>query len=175
MPSQLSLRPFDVAVALRLHLVPEDRYEPLAVALATSTSAVHRSVARLQQAGLCLLKRRTVNPEALHEFLVHGVRYAFPALQGPEREGLPTAGAHPALSPVLGTQEPIRSLVWPMDGGGTRGDALVPLFNGVTKVAARDPQLHRLLACVDLLRIGSPPQRRVVADLLFAQLSGQVQ
>ena len=39
MPSQPSLRPFDVAVALRLLLVPEDRYEPLANALATSTSA----------------------------------------------------------------------------------------------------------------------------------------
>ena len=52
-PSQPSLRPFDIAVALRLVLVPEDRYEPLALALATSTSAVHRSVARLQHAGIC--------------------------------------------------------------------------------------------------------------------------
>jgi hypothetical protein len=47
----------------------------------------------------------------------------------------------------------------------------VPLFNGVTKVAARDPQLHRLLACVDVLRTGTPAQRRAVGDLLFEQLT----
>lgn len=174
-PSQLSLRPFDVAVALRLHLVPEDRYEPMAAALATSTSAVHRSVARLHHAGLCVPKRRTVQVEALHEFLVHGVRYAFPALHGPPREGLATAGAHPALQAVLGGAEPLRPLVWPMAGGGARGDALVPLFAGVTKVASGDPQLHRLLACVDVLRTGSQLQRQRVADLLFAQLSSPAQ
>jgi hypothetical protein len=169
-PSQLSLRPFDVAVALRLHLVPEDRYEPLALALATSTSAVHRAVGRLQHAGLCAPKRRTVTPEALHEFLVHGVRYAFPAIRGPEREGLPTAAAHPDLHAVVGDQAE-RSLVWPMEGGGSHGEVLVPLFNGVTKVAARDPRLHRLLACVDVLRTGTPAQRRAVGDLLFEQLT----
>lgn len=174
MPSQLSLRPFDVAVALRLHLVPEDRYEPLAVALATSTSAVHRSVARLQHAGLCGPRSRTVNDAALHEFLVHGVRYAFPAVHGPEREGLVTGGSHPDLAPVLAGQDPIRPLVWPMEGGGTRGEMLVPLFAGVTKVALRDPTLHRLLACVDLLRTGSQAQRGAAADLLHTQLSGLV-
>lgn len=172
MPSQLSLRPFDVAVALRLHLVPEDRYEPLALALATSTSAVHRSVARLQRAGLCGVGSRTVVPNALHEFLVHGVRYVFPAIQGPERDGLPTAAAHPELAQLLGVDETARMLVWPMEGGSVRGDSLVPLFNGVTKVASRDPQLHRLLAYVDVLRIGTPHQQRAVADLLQTQLRG---
>src|SRR5688572_28985415 len=90
-PSQPSLRPFDVAVALRLLLVPEDRYEPLAAALVTSTSAVHRSVARLQQSNLCLPSRRTVAKLPFREFLTHGVRYSFPPIVGPEREGMPTS------------------------------------------------------------------------------------
>lgn len=170
MPSQPSLRPFDIAVALRLSLVPEDRYEPLALALATSTSAVHRAVARLQHAGLCRPASRTIREDALHEFLVHGVRYAFPAVHGPERAGVPTAGAHPEIADVIGTEEPVRALVWPMEGGSARGETIVPLFNGVTKVAARDARLHQLLACVDVLRVGTEPQRSAAAGLLRRDL-----
>lgn len=170
-PSQPSLRPFDIAVALRLVLVPEDRYEPLALALATSTSAVHRSVARLQHAGICGPGSRTVVDSALHEFLVHGARYAFPAVRGPERVGLPTASAHPELAVLQNADEPAVTLVWPMEGGPARGETLVPLFSGITKVATRDPRIHKMLACVDALRIGNARQRSHAADLLRSQLT----
>ena len=166
MPSQPSLRPFDVAVALRLLLVPEDRYEPLAAALATSTSAVHRSVARLQQAGLCEPGSRTVNRAACREFLAHGVRFAFPAVHGPERVGMPTAGAHPALEVLFAEGHRMPTLVWPMEGGTARGGTLVPLFNGLTKVAARDERLHHLLACVDVIRVGNGVQRAMAVEVL---------
>lgn len=165
-PSQPSLRPFDIAVALRLVLVPEDRYEPLAIALATSTSAVHRSVARLQHAGICGAGSRTVIEPALHEFLVYGARYAFPAVRGPEKVGLPTAGGHPDLAAIFGADESVRTLVWPMEGGTVRGEALVPLFNGVTKVASRDVRLHKMLACVDGIRVGTPKQRGAAAEYM---------
>ena len=172
MPSQPSLRPFDVAVALRLSLVPEDRYEPMAFTMATSTSAVHRAVARLHHAGLCHPGKRTIHVPALLEFLHYGVRYVFPAIQGPERAGLPTAGSHPELLPLLPAGEPPRHFVWPMEGGTSRGESLVPLFNGLCKVAQRDARLHKLLACVDLLRIGSPTQRAVAFHVLSTELTG---
>ncbi len=158
-------------MALRLVLVPEDRYEPLAGALATSTSAVHRSVARLQHAGICGPGSRTVREDALHEFLVHGARYAFPPVHGPERVGLPTAGAHPDVAASM-NGEPLRSLVWPSEAGTARGETLVPLFNGLTKVVAKDARLHAMLACVDALRVGSPSQRTAAAELLRRQISG---
>jgi hypothetical protein len=173
-PSQPSLRPFDIAVALRLVLVPEDRYEPLAIALATSTSAVHRSVARLQNAGICAPGSRTVREASLHEFLVHGARYAFPAVHGPERAGLPTSSAHPELAAAFGEADGMRTLVWPMENGPARGETLVPLFNGVTKVATRDPKLHKMLACVDVLRTGTAHQRGIAAELLQQQLATRV-
>lgn len=165
-PSQPSLRPFDIAVALRLVLVPEDRYEPLAIALATSTSAVHRSVARLQHTGICGPGSRTVHEPALHEFLVYGARYAFPAVRGPEKAGLPTAGAHPDLRVVLGGDEGARMLVWPVEGGPVRGESLVPLFNGLTKVVSRDARLHTMLACVDGIRVGTALQRRAAGEFM---------
>jgi hypothetical protein len=165
-PSQPSLRPFDIAVALRLVLVPEDRYEPLAIALATSTCAVHRSVARLQHAGICGSGSRTVIDPALHEFLAYGARYSFPAVRGPEKTGLPTAGAHPELAAILGGEEDTRTLVWPMEGGTVRGEMLVPLFTGLTKVASRDARLHKMLACVDGIRVGSTQQRKSAAEYM---------
>jgi len=170
MPTQPSLRPFDVAVALRLLLEPEDRYEPLANALATSTSAAHRAVARLQHAGLCEPASRTVNQSACREFLVHGVRYAFPPVHGPERLGMPTASSHPELSGLANNGAATKPLVWPMEGGSMRGEALIPLFKGVTKVAARDARLHHLLACVDVIRVGSAAQRAAAADILQQRL-----
>jgi len=170
-PSQPSLRPFDIAVALRLILVPEDRYEPLANALATSTSAVHRAVARLQQAGLCGAGSRTVNKESLLEFLTHGVRYTFPPIHGPERTGLPTVGAHPALQEALGEDAGPR-LVWPAEGGAARGEALTPLFTGMTRVAQRDSRMHELLAIVDLLRVGNPAQREKASAHLHRKIMG---
>ena len=64
----------------------------------------------------------------------------------------------------------MKTLVWPMEGGVIRGEALVPLFNGVTKVAARDARLHHLLACIDVLRVGTGEQRQVAADVLQQRL-----
>lgn len=166
MPTQPALRPFDVAVALRLLLEPGDRYEPLASALATSTSAAHRAVARLQQAGLCEPASRTVDRRACREFFVHGVRYAFPPVRGPERVGMPTAASHPGLAERVSGAASAKALVWPMEGGALRGEALVPLFKGVTTVAARDARLYHLLACVDVLRVGDDTQRADAAKVL---------
>jgi len=60
----------------------------------------------------------------------------------------------------------VRTLVWPMEGGPVRGETLVPLFNGLTKVATRDARLHRMLACVDGIRVGTTRQRGAAAELL---------
>lgn len=169
-PSQPTLRPFDVAVALRLLLEPENRYEPLAEALATSTSAVHRGVARLQSAGLLRAMSRTVARPALREFLLHGVRYAFPPVRGAEVLGVPTAWSHAAIGALFreesqqAAQE--RPLVWPDDNGTLRGDMLVPLFPSAARVSLADPRLHELLAAVDALRAGSSIARRLVSEFL---------
>jgi hypothetical protein len=168
-PSQPTLRPFDVAVALRLLLEPEDRYEPLAEALATSTSAVHRGVARLQGAGLLRPASRTVARPALREFLLHGVRYAFPPVRGQEMSGVATAWSLGPVADLLAAESAsdlARAVVWPDESGSVRGEMLVPLFPGAARVAQRDARLHLLLAAVDAVRAGSSTVRRVVGDYL---------
>jgi hypothetical protein len=53
-----------------------------------------------------------------------------------------------------------------MEDGLVRGEALVPLFNGLTKVASRDARLHKMLACVDGIRVGTPHQRRAAGEFM---------
>ena len=83
---------------------------------------------------------------------------------------MPTAGAHPELAPLFSNGSAMTPLVWPMEGGSVRGEALVPLFNGVPKVAIREPRLHHLLACVDVLRVGTGSQRDVAANVLHQRV-----
>lgn len=160
---QKCLRAADLGVALRLEHRPDEHYEDLAGALGLSLSASHRSVRRLQSSGLLLPGARRVNRSALIEFLVHGARYAFPPSLGPEVRGVPTAGALPALRAHL--PEGLGA-VWPSADGTSRGPALAPLYAGAPAAALHDERLHRLLALVDVLRIGQARERGIAGTML---------
>jgi hypothetical protein len=168
MEPQPVLRPGDIPVALCLAVRPVLGYEALAQTLGISTSSAHRAVGRLQQAGLLLPGQRLVNREALREFLVHGARYAFPAVRGPETRGVPTAWSAPALENVL-PKGP--AVVWPSEHGSTRGEALVPLCETIPDASRRDPWLYEMLALVDALRIGQSRDRRIAAERLEQRLT----
>jgi hypothetical protein len=163
----MSLRPGDVAVALRLAQSPGERYEPLASALGVSLSAAHRAVRRLEAAGLLLPSGRKANRSALLDFLVHGVRYAFPAHLGAEARGVPTAGG---LSEFEGQMPRGSGAVWPSADGRARGPSLVPLYGGAPAAAVRDARLHRALALVDALRVGRARERSAAERMLKSEL-----
>jgi hypothetical protein len=166
MPAQPTLRPFDLAVAMRLLTHPGERYEPMADALLTSTSAVHRAVARLTLAGFCQSGARVVDRAALVEFLVSGVRYAFPAMLGPDRVGVPTAYGHPSLQSLRQRFPDLRTHVWSSDKGAERGPSIAPLFSNLPSVAVKTPALHGLLSLVDAVRLVSDERRAAVNDLV---------
>ncbi len=155
---QQSLRPVDLSIALRLEHAPDERYEDLARAVGLSLSASHRSVRRLAMAGLLAPGSRRVNRSALLEFLVHGVRYAFPPNLGRESLGVPTAGGLPELAKDLPSGS---HAVWPSALGKQRGPSLAPLYPGAPGAALRDDRLHRLLALVDVMRIGQARERKI--------------
>jgi hypothetical protein len=163
MEKQPTLRPSDVAVALRLAQTPGAHYETLARGLKLGLAEVHRGVRRLERASLVLPGERRVNRRALLEFLVHGVRYAFPAVLGPETRGVPTAAAAPALSGKLPSGA---SVVWPSTEGRVRGGSLVPLYEAAPRAALQDANLYRALALVDALRMGQVRERRLAEELL---------
>ncbi|TVR54002.1 MAG: hypothetical protein EA421_09635 [Gemmatimonadales bacterium] len=164
---QPSLRPVDVVVALHLVLRPEDGYETVAELLGIGLGSGHRSVKRLMAARLVLPHRRAVNRQILLDFLIYGVPHAFYAVVGAEAQGVPTAHAGPLLSEHI---ESAGVIVWPSVEGRSRGESLVPLYEGAAGLVSRAPELYGLLTLVDALRVGRARERRLARELLEARL-----
>lgn len=169
MDTQPGLRPVDVVVALRLTLQPEEKYEALAGILGIGLSAAHRSVKRLEAAGLVLPHRRAASRRPLIEFIVHGVKYAFFPVRGPEGPGVPTAHSGPPLVQRIAGE---RALVWASARGTMRGDTLVPLYEGAPELAERAPALYEVLTLVDAIRAGQARERKIAAEILEDRLGG---
>jgi hypothetical protein len=147
-------------------------YAALGDALGMSASQVHRSVQRCVTAGLAVSTGRgdwRGMREALLEFSVHGVRYAFPAKLGPARRGVPTSfGALPLSADI--SSAPGEAPVWPYPEGRVRGPSLSPLHRHVPEAALADPALYQYLALLDALRIGRSRERALAEKLLSERL-----
>ena len=166
----MALRPKDVVIALKLAVGPGSQrtYEDLGTSLGMSPSEVHGGVRRLIEARL-LTPGRQVVTESLLEFLVHGIRYAFPPKLGFKVRGVPTAHAAPPLASMI-ESEADDPPVWPSPDGTVRGHSFAPLHRSVPAAAQRDPALHEVLALVDAIRGGRAREREIAAKLLAERL-----
>lgn len=111
---------------------------------------------------------------ALKEFLIHGVRYAYPPERGELTRGMPTGYAAPPLSKVI-VQPNEPPPVWPYAEGAVRGYAFSPLYSTVPVAAERDPKLYELLALVDAMRDGRARERNLAAKEIESRLAGSAQ
>lgn len=172
---QISLRPQDVVVLLRL-VLDKDKpttYAALAQDTQLTASEVHACIKRCVMAQL-VHKNGDGKPNVLLEplklFLTHGVRYCFPAVRGEMTRGMPTSYAAPPLADkIVAGNEPIP--VWPDKTGTARGMTLQPLYPTVPSAAARNPQLYELLVLTDALRSGNPRERAIAQQLLETRLT----
>ena len=135
-----------------------------------SASEVHSSVRRATRSGLHRDdERHTPNRKALLEFLVHGIKYAFPAERGGLTRGLPTTHATaPLRAHFAATEQP--PPVWPDPEGTVRGEELEPLYRSVPKAARADTSLYELLALVDAVRGGRARERELAVKELRNRL-----
>lgn len=101
-----------------------------------------------------------LNISALEEFLVHGLKYAFPAEHGEVTRGIPTSYAAEPLKSEITISNDLPP-VWPWHEGDTRGVGLEPLYKSVPHAALRDPALYQLLALVDAIRDGRARERNL--------------
>jgi DNA-binding Lrp family transcriptional regulator len=167
------LKPQDVYVALKIVAAHSDRapYSQLAAELVMSPSEVHASVQRAQRSHLLhgpRLKNRP-NFSALEEFLLHGLKYAFPPERGELTRGVPTSyAAEPLRSMIAPGNEP--SPVWPYEEGKQRGIGFEPLYRTAPIAALRDPSFYELLALADALRDGRVRERRTAETELCRRL-----
>ena len=167
---RMNLKPQDVVVALKLCTYPGERPPMSIVAsdLGLSPSEVHGAIHRLRGARLLSGKDKP-NLAGLEEFLVHGVKYAFPAKRGEVTRGVPTSfAAEPLKSEVSFSNELIP--VWPWRDGEARGVELEPLYKSVPGAAIRDQKLYELLALVDAIRDGRARERNLAERDLVHRL-----
>ena len=146
-------------------------YAQLAAELFMSSSEVHSAVNRAVASGLLHGAEMENRPNlgAVEEFVLHGVRYAFPAERGEPSRGVATSyGAEPLRSLIGGVDE--FGPVWPFPAGPSRGVALEPLYTGAPRAALQDPVLYEYLALVDALRAGRARDRSLAEDLMVARL-----
>ena len=170
------LKPQDVVVLLKLVALGSEpwTYQRLAVELSISQSEAHAGVRRAVAARLMSDSNTATGQPilpALKEFLIHGVRYAYPPERGELTRGMPTGYAAPPLNKVI-AQPDEPPPVWPYAEGKVRGYKLVPLYPSVPKAAARDSRLYELLALVDAIRDGRARERNLAAKELDSRLAG---
>jgi hypothetical protein len=163
------LKPQDVVVVLKL--LGYDSSPPFAQVareLVMSPSEVHAAVKRAQAAHLLhgWESFNRPNVAALEEFLIHGIKYAFPAERGGPSRGIPTCYAAAPLNRIIvAGDEPIP--VWPYPEGEKRGIAFKPLYKTVPIAALRDPLLYEQLSLVDAIRDGRARERRLAEQELM--------
>ena len=165
------LKPQDILVLLKLIVLRDTiwSYPMLAKSLFMSQSEVHASIQRAEAACLFDRHRSRVLRSSLFEFLVHGLKYAFPATRGGSTRGIPTGYAAPPLNRLIhgASGDPP---VWPDPDGEVRGYELSPLYRSVPKAVAVDPELYELLALVDAIREGRAREATLAIEELKSRL-----
>lgn len=164
----------DIALLLKLSLQSIGRplSKDIAIEIFVSPSEISKSLHRCKSAGLLYwsdLEKR-VNRTALLEFLVHGLKYVFPAELGPLTRGIPTLAAAPPLKSYFAA-DPEPPPVWPYAEGTVRGYTFVPLYKHAAQAALRDRKLYELLALCDAVRGGRARERALAIEHLTSRLS----
>lgn len=170
----MSLKPQDVLVVLKLLTTRPEHisYNRLALELGMSPSEVHAAGKRAIASQLATLRDGRLSPlrRNLEEFLLHGLRYAFPPVRGEMSRGMPTLSAAAPLKQLMNdSDEP--PAVWPDPHGQKRGQTLEPLYRAVPVAARNDQALYELLVLTDAIRAGQARERKIAMEELRRRLS----
>lgn len=102
----------------------------------------------------------TANRTSLREFLIHGLKYAFPAAVGTITRGMPTGlSAAPFRNQFTSTEH--MPSVWPDAKGTVQGISLLPLYPSIPAAAKLDSKLYQTLVLIDILRTGAAREREL--------------
>lgn len=153
----------------------EDPYSVrgLESALGISKTEVNASIKRSVSSGLAVKDRESgrakPNRRNLYNFIVHGLKFVFPAKPGPMTRGIPTAFAATPLKNLL-VSAGTYICVWPYAKGKDIGQSVEPLFRSVPQAVQRDDRLHEYLALIDAVRLGNQREAGLAAERLSERL-----
>jgi len=154
------IKPQDILILLKLSTW-EDKTDwrgiDLAHELGLSPFEISMGLERCRRSGFLDGSKRQLMKSALLEFLVHGLKYTFPAEPGPVGRGMPTAHSASPLAGKIVSNEPY---VWPDSEGSVRGQAIEPLYPSAPGAAKKDPKLYELLVLADAMRVGRAREQK---------------
>jgi len=159
------MRPQDVAILLKILALDNRDFSQMQLAgsLSISLSEISESLNRSQVAGLIDFEKKRVNRQNLMEFLEHGVRYVFPQQPGTMVRGVPTAHSHPFMKQRIPSE---MNYVWPDPNGTVLGLAIEPFYSKQPVAAKEDDQWYKLLALVDVTRVGKVREIKIAIEAL---------
>ena len=102
-------------------------------------------------AGLVDESKKKVYRQNLMEFIEHGIHYVFPQVPGSMVTGIGTAHSHPFYKSHFKTE---LEYAWPDENGNIRGLSIEPLYKNIVKAVKSDDELYKLLAGIDIIRVG---------------------
>jgi hypothetical protein len=159
------MRPQDIIILLKIAILRGKKWQnrDLSSSLFISNSEISQSLVRSSIAGLYENNVKEVKRNALVEFIQYGLPYAFPQLPGPVLIGMATAHSHPFYKKKFISDQ---IFVWPYSEGNARGQAIEPLHKEVPKAALQDELLYKLLASIDILRVGKMREKKLAIEEL---------
>ena len=165
------LKPQDVLIACKLLSLRDSRwtFSTLAGSLFISMSESHQATERCKKAGILGISknRLIVVKRKFFDLLTLAVPQIFYAIRGSIQMGTPTSvWAKPLVSRFPRESGDDIPLVWPHDGGTTKGESLLPIYPTVPKIVGQDPSLYEMLALIEVIRTANIPDRRLAADML---------
>lgn len=166
------LKPQDIVVLLKL-IVAKSRdwsFASLAAELFMSPSEVHAGIKRATAARLYDDSRKMPVRKNLEEFLVHGVKYAYPPQHGALTRGIPTGYAAYPLNELLTLGANDVPPVWSHPEGEVRGYEFSPLYKSAPAAAMKDKDLYAMLSLLDAIRDGRARERELAIKELINRL-----
>lgn len=164
-----SIKSQDILILLYLLTLPKGWVQSkVAKSLLISPAEVSNALNRCVVAGLLNTDKSRVNKLALREFLIGGLKYAFPAEITAKVRGIATAHSASPIKEKISEGEDI--YVWSHYLGTRRGFGVKPLYKTVPKIAEKNPALYELLIIVDTLRIGKVRETEIAIEELDKRL-----
>lgn len=172
MKPKAGIKPQDLLILLKIVCWKDREWRSIDLAdeLEISPAEVSMALERARSVGFLDSGKHKVMKAPLIEFLLHAVKYVFPAEPGPLCRGIPTSHSAPPLAKRIVSEENDQ-YVWPHDEGEVRGQEISPLYPTAPDAARRDAKLYELLALIDALRVGRARERNIAAQEIESRLS----
>lgn len=165
-----SIKSQDILIVLYLLTQPNGWIQAdVAKNLMLSPAEVSNSMNRCVASGFVNAEKNRVNKLAFREFLIGGLKYAFPAEISTKVRGIATAHSASPITERIAEGEDI--YVWSYYLGTRRGYGVKPLYKSVPKIAAQNPALYELLVIADTLRIGKVREVEIAIEELDKRLN----